>query len=57
MEDKRCKKEGKRHFKKNIWTLILVGIFMSIIVGEYTINNDGLSNLQILEEAYKDKKK
>lgn len=53
---KDVKKEGKRHFKKNIWTLILVGIFMSIIVGEYTINNDGLSNLQILEEAYKDKK-
>lgn len=53
---KNVKKEGKKHFKKNVWTLVLVGIFMSIIVGEYAINNDGFSNLQILEDAYRDKK-
>lgn len=43
---KDIKKKGKTLLRNNIWTLIFLTIFTSIIVGEYMINNDGFSNLK-----------
>lgn len=51
---KDVKKDAKRTLKGNIWTLMLIGIFMSIVIGEYTITNDGFSNFQIVEHIIED---
>ena len=34
--------------KNNLWTLLFLGMFMSIVIGRYMINNDGFSNLKII---------
>ena len=51
---KDVKKDAKHTLKGNIWTLMLIGIFMSIVIGEYTISNDGFSNFQIVEHDEKE---
>ena len=51
---KDVKKDAKRTLKENIWTLMLIGIFMSLVIGEYTISNDGFSNFQIVEHIIED---
>lgn len=47
------KKEGKKTLKNNLWTLLLVGIFMTVIIGEYSIKINGVSEKQILEQIVK----
>ncbi len=51
---KELKKDAKNTLKANFWTLILIGIFMALIIGEYTITNDGFSNFQIIEHLIQD---
>lgn len=47
------KKEEKKTLKNNLWTLLLVGIFMTVIIGEYSIKINGVSEKQILEQIVK----
>ena len=42
---KEIKQKGKKTLKNNLWTLLLIGLFMTIVVGKYAVNNDSLSNL------------
>ena len=53
---KNLKKKGKKNLKNNLWTLLLVGLFMTLIIGEYVINNNGYTNINILGEALTDVK-
>lgn len=52
---KEVKKNGKKYFKNNVWTLLLVTVVMTIIVGEYFSSNKELSNIKILQEFIKDR--
>lgn len=45
---KEVKKNAKCILKRNIWTLVFLGLFMSIAIQRYMINNDAFSNLKIL---------
>src|SRR5574344_1591863 len=45
---KDVKKNGRKILRNNIWTLALIGIIMSLIVGEYTIGKNGFANWEIL---------
>ena len=45
---KEIKKNARKMLKNNLWTLLFLGMFMSIIIGRYMINNDGFSNLKII---------
>ena len=45
---KDVKKNAKSILKRNIWTLVFLGLFMSIAIQRYMINNDAFSNLKIL---------
>lgn len=51
------KKSGKKILKNNLWTLIILGLLMTIFVGEYTIGTDAFSNVEILNEIRKDREK
>ena len=51
---KDIKKDARHTLKRNIWTLMLIGIFMSLVIGEYAISNDGFSNFQIVERLIED---
>lgn len=53
---KDIKKQGKKTLKNNLWTLLLIGLFMTIVVGKYAINNDSLSNLNVLKQFIEDRK-
>lgn len=52
---KDLKNRGKKNLKNNLWTLLLVGLFMTLIIGEYFINNDSFTNLNILNDIIKEK--
>ena len=45
---KEVKKNAKGILKRNIWTLVFLGLFMSIAIQRYMVNNDAFSNLKIL---------
>ena len=45
---KEIKKQGKKIVKNNIWTLIALGLFMTIVFGKNFINTDGFANLKII---------
>ncbi len=47
---KNVKKNGRKILRNNIWTLALIGIIMSLIVGEYTIGKNGFANWELLGE-------
>lgn len=47
---KDVKKNGKKHFKNNVWTLLLVTVVMTFIVGEYFTSKKSFSNIRILQE-------
>ena len=49
-------KRGKQNFKKNMWTFLLLTIFMTLVVGEYIITKDGASNIEVLDNFIKDRK-
>lgn len=50
------KQNGKKTLKNNLWTLLLIGLFMTIVVGKYAVNNDSLSNLNVLKQFIEDRK-
>ena len=52
---KGIKQKAKRTLKRNIWTLIILGLFMTSIVGEYLVNRDGYSNIKIIYEYIQNK--
>ena len=52
---KDLKNKGKKNLKNNLWTLLLVGLFMTLIIGEYIFNDNNFSNINILNEAINDK--
>ena len=52
---KEVKKNGKKYFKSNVWTLLLVTVIMTVIVGEYFTSNKGLSNIRVLQEFIVDR--
>ena len=52
---KEIKQKGKKTLKNNLWTLLLIGLFMTIVVGKYAVNNDSLSNLNVLKQFIEDK--
>lgn len=52
---KELKNKAKKTLKNNLWTLIIVGLFMTIVIGEYAINKDSFSNLKIIYEYGKEK--
>lgn len=54
---KEIKQKAKRTLKRNIWTLIILGLFMTSIVGEYLVNRDGYSNIKIIYEYIQNKGK
>ena len=47
---KEIKRKGKKTLKNNLWTLLFLGLFMSLAIGRYMLNNDGFSNLKTLYE-------
>ena len=53
---KEIKQKGKKTLKNNLWTLLLIGIFMTIVFGKYAVNNDSLSNLSVLKQFIEDRK-
>ena len=53
---KEIKQKGKKTLKNNLWTLLLIGLFMTIVVGKYAVNNDSLSNLNVLKQFIEDRK-
>ena len=53
---KDIKKQGKKTLKNNFWTLLLIGLFMTIVVGKYAVNNDSLSNLNVLKQFIEDRR-
>ena len=53
---KEIKKSGKTIFKNNVWTLLLLTIFMSVVVGEYLISRDGFTNLEIVESFLEERR-
>ena len=53
---KEVKKCGKNILRNNLWTLLLIGIFMTLVIGEYVISKDGFSNLKIVEKILQDKR-
>lgn len=52
---KDVKNNGKKLLKNNLWTLIFIGLFMTLVINEYVLNNDGFNNLKIIEEFVQDK--
>lgn len=52
---KDVKKNGKKNFKSNVWTLLLVTVVMTFIVGEYFSSNKSFSNINILQEFITDR--
>lgn len=44
------KNKGRKTLKKNIWTLLAIGILMTTAFGKNIINIDGFTNLQIIYE-------
>ena len=49
------KKKARKTLKRNIWTLMILGLFMTSIVGEYLVNKDGYSNIKIMYEYIQNK--
>ena len=47
---KEIKEKARKTLKRNIWTLMILGLFMTSIVGEYLVNKDGYSNIKIIYE-------
>lgn len=47
---KELKKSARGVIKRNLWTLLFVGILMSTIFGEYTLTKDSNENLETLNE-------
>lgn len=47
---KKIKIQGKKILKNNIWTLIAVGLFMTIVFEKNFVNIDAFSNLQLITE-------
>ena len=52
---KEIKQKAKKTLKRNIWTLMILGLFMTSIVGEYLVNKDGYSNIKIIYEYIQNK--
>ena len=52
---KDIKSKSRKTLKSNLWTLLLLGLFMTIVIGRYMINNDAFSNLKIIYEYVKDR--
>ena len=50
------KKGSRKVFKKNVWTLLFLGMFITLIIGEYFSGRLGYSNIEIIEEVINDKK-
>ena len=50
---KEIKEKARKTLKRNIWTLMILGVFMTSIVGEYLVNKDGYSNIKIIYEYTK----
>ena len=51
---KEVKKEGSFLLKRNFWTLIFLGLFMSLVVGRYLVNNDAMSSAKALYDYVSD---
>ena len=51
---KEIKREARKLFKNNKWTLIVVSLFMTVIIGEYNFAQDSQINASILNEYYQD---
>ena len=52
---KEIKEKARKTLKRNIWTLMILGLFMTSIVGEYLVNKDGYSNIKIIYEYIQNK--
>lgn len=52
---KQVKKQGKKILKNNIWTLIAIGLFMTIVFGKNIVNIDAYSNLEIISNYFAEK--
>lgn len=47
---KQVKKQARKAVKNNIWTLIVIGLLMTVVFGKNIVNIDAFSNLKILSE-------
>ena len=52
---KEIKEKARKTLKRNIWTLMILGLFMTSIVEEYLVNKDGYSNIKIIYEYIQNK--
>lgn len=52
---KEVKNKAKKTLKNNLWTLMIIGLFMTIVIGENVVNKDSFSNLKIIYEYEKEK--
>ena len=56
IKNKDLKKRALEIFKKNKWTLIIISILMTVIIGEYALARDSQNNAHIVNQYYQDTK-
>ena len=55
-KNKDLKRRALEVFKKNKWTLIILSILMTVIIGEYALASDSQNNAHIINQIYQDRK-
>jgi len=55
-KNKDLKRRALEVFKKNKWTLIILSILMTVVIGEYALASDSQNNAYIINQIYQDRK-
>lgn len=55
-KNKDLKHRALKIFKKNKWTLIIISILMTVVIGEYALARDSQNNAHIINQIYQDQK-
>lgn len=53
---KDLKRRALNVFKNNKWTLIIISILMTVVIGEYVLARDSQNNAHIINQIYQDQK-
>ena len=54
--NKDLKRRALSVFKNNKWTLIILSILMTVVIGEYALASDSQNNAHIINQIYQDRK-
>lgn len=55
-KNKDLKRRALSIFRKNKWTLIIISILMTVVIGEYALARDSQNNAHIINQIYQDRK-